>query len=179
MMFLLKILRFADVRTPGCELGSPNHFLNVIEFEDRPEAGQAMDANENMNKPTALRTIGEGVLIFHATAVLPIWSELTLPTDSSYPLARNIVLQIMFWSVPYSVWLLLSHPLYRKTQTNAPLISWLLSLAMFTGTVYLWSVINRLGEKGIIVLFLAALQNLLGMVLFGVLRYRYRNRIMQ
>ena len=121
-----------------------------------------------------LRIIGEGVLIFHATAFLPIWSELTLQTDSSYPFARNILLEIMFLSVPYSVCLVLSHPLYRQTQTNAPLVSCLLSLAMFTGTIYLWDVINRAGEKGIIVLFLAALQNLLGMVLFGVLRYRYR-----
>ena len=118
--------------------------------------------------------IGEGALMFHVTAVLPIWSELTLQTDSSYPLARNILLAIVFLSFPYSVCLLLSHPLYRKTQTNAPLISCLLSLAMFAGTLYLWSVTNRLGEKGIIVLFLAVLQNLLGMVLFGVLRYRYR-----
>jgi len=37
--------------------------------------------------------IGEGVLIFHATAVLPIWSELTLQTDGSYPFARNIVIE--------------------------------------------------------------------------------------
>ena len=150
-------------------------FKRRIEFEDGPATGrQGCDANENMNKPTALRMIGEGVLIFHATAVLPIWSELTLQTDGSYPFARNILLEIMFLSVPYSVCLLLSHPLYRKTQTNAPLISCLLSLAMFAGTLYLWSVINRLGETGIIVLFLAGLQNLLGVLLFGVLRYRYR-----
>ena len=122
----------------------------------------------------ALRIIGEGVLIFHATAVLPLWSELTLQTDRSYPLARNILLEIMFFSVPYGVCLVLSHPLYRQTQTNAPLIGCLLSLAMFTGTIYFWDVINRLGEKGIMVVFLAALENLLGVVLFGVLRYRYR-----
>jgi hypothetical protein len=127
-----------------------------------------------MNKPTAFRMIGEGALIFHATAVLPIWSELTLQRDSNYPLARNILWDIIFLSVPYSVCLLLSHPLYRKTQTSAPLISCLLSLAMFTATVYLWNVITSEGEKGIIVLFLAVLQNLLGMVLFGVLRYRHR-----
>jgi hypothetical protein len=36
-MFLLKILRFADLRTPGCDLGSPNHFLSVIDFEDGPK----------------------------------------------------------------------------------------------------------------------------------------------
>ena len=124
-------------------------FKRRIEFEDGPATGrQGCDANENMNKPTALRMIGEGVLIFHATAVLPIWSELTLQTDGSYPFARNILLEIMFLSVPYSVCLLLSHPLYRKTQTNAPLISCLLSLAMFAGTLYLWSLIKPPRRNG-------------------------------
>jgi hypothetical protein len=73
-----------------------------------------------MSRSTTLRALGEGSLLFHATAVVPIWSELTLKTDSSYPLARNILLIIGFVSIPYIICLFLSHALYRQIHTKAP-----------------------------------------------------------
>lgn len=123
--------------------------------------------------PGLLRILGEGSLIFQAAAILPLWSELTLETDRSYPLARNILLIIGFVSIPYLICLVLSHPLYRQTHTRAPVISCLLSVAMFTATLFLWHV-GGSGEKGIIVIPLIVLQSVAGMAAFGVLRYRYR-----
>ena len=127
-----------------------------------------------MSRITILRVLGEGSLIFQATAVLPIWSELSLETDSSYPLARNILLIIGFVSIPYIICLLLSHALYRQTHTTAPVVCCALSLAMFMATLFLWHVGTTSGEKGIIVIPLIVLQSLVGMVAFGFLRYRFR-----
>jgi hypothetical protein len=120
-----------------------------------------------------LRVLGEGSLIFQATAVLPLWSELSLKTDSAYPLARNVLLIIGFVSIPYIICLLLSHALYRKTHTRAPDVCCGLSLALLMATVFLWHVATTSGEKGIIVFPLIVLQSLVAMVAFGFLRYRF------
>src|SRR5215210_7325068 len=93
-----------------------------------------------MSRITILRVLGEGSLIFQASAVLPIWSELSLETDSSYPLARNLLLIIGFVSIPSIICLLLSHALYRQTHTPAPVVCCALSLAMLMATLSLWLV---------------------------------------
>jgi hypothetical protein len=123
---------------------------------------------------TKLEILGEGALAFHVTAVLPLWSELTIKTDSDYPLARNILLIILVYSVPYLVCLLLSHGLYRYTETKAPILACTFSVAMFSGTLFFWYVGNHSGEKGIMVILLIILQHLVGMISFGALKYYYR-----
>ena len=101
-----------------------------------PSAELLNRLGKNMAKSRAFRILGEGALVFHATAVYPIWTEVSQGTDIHYPLMRNILLIVVFVSVPYIVCLLLSHRLYRQTQTNAPLFSCALSLAMFAGTLF-------------------------------------------
>jgi hypothetical protein len=69
-----------------------------------------------------IRIFGEGALLIHASGILPLWLELTLQTDSHYPLARNIALIVAFFCVPYALCLLLSHRLYRLTGTAFALL---------------------------------------------------------
>jgi uncharacterized membrane protein len=127
-----------------------------------------------MARRAVLRILGEGGLAFHATAIWPLWSELTLQRDDTYPLARNIVLIMVFISLPYGTCLLLSHGLYRHTRTQAPLISCLLSLAMFTATLVLYYGAQNNAEKGTVLIPAMAFQNLIGVVLFAALRFCHR-----
>jgi hypothetical protein len=122
---------------------------------------------------TKLEILGKGALAFHATAVLPLLSELTLKTDGDYPLARNILLIILVYSVPYLVCLSLSHGLYRYTETRAPLFACALSVAMFSGTLFFWYVGTHSGEKGILVVLVIVLQHLVGMASFAALKHFY------
>jgi hypothetical protein len=127
-----------------------------------------------MHSLKTLRLLGQGALILNATAIVPIWSELTFQTDSSYPTARNILLIIVFVSFPSIICVFLSNDLYRQKHSTASWIGCFLSLAMLTGTLLLFRALDRAGEKGIPLILLIPLQSLTGMVLFGVLRRHYR-----
>jgi len=128
-------------------------------------------------RPSKLKILGEGALIFHASGLLPISSELTLKRDIYYPFGRNILLILGFYCLPYIICLLLSNSLYRYTDTKAPTLSCAFSLIMFIGTLFLWQIGNHSGEKGMIVIPLMALQNFVGMVSFGALRHYYQKQV--
>jgi hypothetical protein len=127
-----------------------------------------------MRRITIVRVLGEGSLIFQAMAVLPIWSELSLDTDNSYPLVRNLLVIVGFVSVPSIICLVLSHPLYRQPRTMAPVACCALSLAMLMASSWLWYVATTSGEKGIILIPLIVVESLAGVVAFAFLRYRFR-----
>lgn len=115
-------------------------------------------------------------MLVHASGALPIWLEVSLATDSHYPLARNIAWIVALFCLPYVICLLLSHRLYRLRQTNAPLISCALSLAMLIGPFALWYLARGTGERAIIVIPLVLLQNLAGIAAFALLRVHYSRR---
>jgi hypothetical protein len=127
-------------------------------------------------RASALRALGEGSLLFHATGVVPIWSELSQETDASYPLARNILLIIAFVSIPYLVCLFLSHALYRQVDSTAPVIACIVSVAMFATTLFLWLAGTAAGDKGGTVLPLIVLQGLAGMAAFAFLRHHFTRK---
>jgi len=131
-----------------------------------------------MTLATIFKIVGEGALLLHVTAVWPLWFELSLKMDKDYPLERNIVAIIVIISLPYLVCLLLSHSLYRLTDTNAPFISCVLSVAMSALTLHFCSAAYNpnAGEKSIILIPIIIIQNLIGMALFAALRSGYRKK---
>ena len=127
------------------------------------------------------KIIGEGALSFHVTAVWPVWYELSLKRDETYPLSWNIIVIVMLVSLPYLVCLLLSHRLYRHTHTKAPVIACVFSLVMFLGTLHFCNAAYdpNAGCKSIIFLPIIILQHLIGMISFAVLRSHFRRKLLK